>query len=261
MAHKLLNAVTAVGTSKSLKIGNGITTHTIDTRFNSTATTEISAVTLKLLGSETNAEAENGIITEAGLVVGSTAEKVANIAFSYRIKGVSYAKTAVAAGTTLTAGLDGLSATVTDYEITASKFGGFKVYINSAGTIKMAYPALTQAYATVALANAAVDALPSIYGDTYIEIGKVLIENIASTWTATTDDLTPASDVTTVSFVSFGSSFTDLATITFTADEIANARAIRTIKDAPSKYVMLNLTTLTGTGSVISLYTPVGGDI
>lgn len=258
MAIKLLDAVTAVGTSRSVRIGDNVLDHTVDCVFNSTTTTEISAVVLKLQGSETNEDAVNGIVTEAALAVGSTAENVANGAFAYRINNVHYTKGAVAAGTALTAGLDRLSATVGDYKITLSKFGGFKVYVDGSGNIKFSYPALQQAYATVALANTAVDALPNAIDDgtKYIAIGKVLIENDGTEWVAATDDLTGASDVTSVAFISIGSSFIDMATHTFTATELANGRASFVVAGQGALYVRGYLSTLTGTGVVTCRYTP-----
>lgn len=257
MTTKLLNEVTAVGVSDSIRVGDRVKDHVIDCLFNSVTTAEISALVLRLQGSQTNEDGKNGIITEPGLIVGSTTDNVANILFAYLIDGVSYTKAAVVAGAEMSEGLDGLSATVGDYKITLSKFGGFKVYIDSAGLLRFAFPALQQAYATVALANAAVEALPSSYVASalkYIEIGKVLIENDGTEWVAATDDMVAASDVTTVSFISLGSSFTDIATHTFTAAEIANARAIFNVMNVGSSFIRLYLSTLTGTGKVTARY-------
>ncbi len=258
MAYKLLDAVTAVGTSKSVSIGNGILNHVIDCVFNSTATTEISAVVIKLQGSETNEDAVNGVVTEAALVAGSTAENVATGAFECRVSDVHVTKAAVVAGTALTAGLDRLSSTVGDYKITASKFGGFKMYIDASGNIKFSYPALQQAYNTIALANSAVDDLPRTIDDgtKYIAIGKVLIENDGTEWVAATDDLTGASDVTSIAFISLGSSFIDMQTRTFTSEELANARSSFVTADQGSAYIRVYLSTLTGTGEVTCRYTP-----
>jgi len=257
MAHKLLDGATAVGVSKALTV-KGIGRHIMDTVWNSTAAVEVSAVVVELQGSETGEDKDTGIIVEAGLIVGTdgAGEKIGNTAFAYQIDNVSYVGAASAGGTAITAGLDGLSATVGDYKITATKFGGFKVYVNAAGTIKVAFPALVQVYASVALASAAIDALPARFAG-YIEIGKVLIDTDTGDWVAATDDMTDASDVTTATFVSLGSSFITLATATAAGAEVSNARMSDVVVNQPTRYVRVYLSTLTGTGEVTTRYTPV----
>jgi hypothetical protein len=89
-------------------------------------------------------------------------------------------------------------------------------------------------------------------------IGRILINSDGTTWTANTDDLTDASDLTTATFISETSSFIDLATHTFTSAEITAQKALFHVVDKNVKYVRTYLSTLTGTGEVSNWYT-VGG--
>ena len=249
MSIKLLDKVSSVSvskSSKSVKVARGVLHHIVDCLLNSTTTTEISACVVKLQGSETNEDGVNGVVTEAALAIGSTPEQVANGAFDYRISDVHYTKGAVAAGTA-----------ISGFTVAVSKFGGFVVQVDSSGTITTQAPVAAMSYDTIADANTAVDALTA--DPETIIIGKVLIENDASLWTAGTDDLTNASDVTTASFISIGSSFDDMVTKTFSADELANARAKFSVAYMGTSWVRAYLTTLTGTGEVTLRYTPIGG--
>lgn len=81
--------------------------------------------------------------------------------------------------------------------ITASKFGCILVQMDAAGTISTKVAASPQAYDD---APAALAALPAADAGN-IKIGHIAIENNAGDWTANTDDLTNASDVTTAAFV------------------------------------------------------------
>lgn len=107
----------------------------------------------------------------------------------YTIDGVSYEKTAVTAQVFSAA-----------HVVTASKFGIILLQIDSAGAITTKVPAATpttaMAYET---ANAALAALPSP-DSARAYFGYILIGAKAATWTANTDDMTPASDLTSVVF-------------------------------------------------------------
>lgn len=85
--------------------------------------------------------------------------------------------------------------------ITASKYGIVLVQITDAGVFSTKVPGATQttamAYTTSALALAAKPAVDA--GNT--EVGYMIIQNNAGDWTANTDDLTAASDITAVTFV------------------------------------------------------------
>lgn len=258
MAHKVLDAVSAVGVSRALRTRE-ISRFVVDTSWNSSMVentgAEVSAVVVKLQGSETGEDRDNGLVTKTGLAVGSTPENLKTGTFDYLIKNVSYTKTTVAAGAALVTGLDRLSTTIGDYVIALNKFGGFNVYINASGTVKVAFPATAMSYATIALANAAIDAIV-ITDTTYIKIGKVIIQADGTTWTAGTDSL-DSTDTDTLAFIDGTVSFVDLATMTATADEILNKRMNRVVDIQPSKYTRCYLSTLTGTGEVTVRETPV----
>jgi len=80
--------------------------------------------------------------------------------------------------------------------ITASKFGIIAVQIDAAGNISTKVPASPQAYDD---APAALAALPAADAGN-VRIGYIAIENNAGDWTANTDDMTNASDLTTAAF-------------------------------------------------------------
>ncbi len=104
----------------------------------------------------------------------------------YTIAGAQYTK-AAAVVTSFTAA----------HVINANTFGVILVQINAAGTISTKVPLATQLYASAALALAA---LPDPDAGN-VALGYIAIANNAGTWTANTDDLTNASDVTTAAFV------------------------------------------------------------
>ena len=260
----LLDKVSTVGVSESRRVGHkGITDHTVDIKLNSQGAALISGCVVVLQGSLTNEDNVNGLITNPTLVTGTTAERVANSAFDYIIAGVSYTKGAVAAGTQFTVGamLDGLAPTpaIGDYSITNAKYGGFMVYINSSGTIGWKAPLATQAYASIALANTALEAIATPAG--YIPICKMLMygnENpgAAGKWTPDTDDLTTGNDITTVVYANINSSFHEMQEYTLNATELANHRAIFSVKEMGTDYIRVYLKTLTGTGEVSVKYLP-----
>lgn len=134
----------------------------------------------------------DSIINAPVLSTGSTAEQVATTAFQYRIDGVSYTKAAVAAGTALTS--------VATHTVAASKFGGFAAQINASGTISFIEAADVQSYASKALAEEAARALSATAGN--VIFGWFVVGADAGGWTAVTDDLTPASDLTSVTYYS-----------------------------------------------------------
>jgi hypothetical protein len=136
------------------------------------------------------------IIAPTTLAVGSTAINVSNAAFTYRIAGMPYAKAAVAAGTAL-----GLTGTINTAGAVGTFFGGFAAQINAAGTITFKQVAANQVYTSLAAAEVAARAIAPTAAN--IIIGWFVVESKADTkWTAGTDDLTPASDCTTVTYFS-----------------------------------------------------------
>ncbi len=250
MAHKLLSAATAVGASGSLKVGQDINEHRVDVHFRSLAATKISAVIIKLQGSPSGVDAIAGVISTPTLAIGSTPERVANAAFVYRINNTNYSKGAVAAGAVFTANHvigDGASAL----------WGCINIYINSAGTIVTQVPLTPQIYTTAALAHVAAETIDTTSDLCYL--GRILINSDATTWTANTDDMTNASDLTTATFISETSTFTDILTYTFDATDITRQKATFHVTDMGAQYIRLYLSTLTGTGEVDGYYTPIGG--
>jgi hypothetical protein len=104
---------------------------------------------------------------------------------AFTLNGVSYTKAAT----------DSLTFTA-PHVITAAKFGCILVQINAAGTVSTKVVASPQAYNDAPTALAALPAADA--GN--IALGYIAIENNAGDWTANTDDMTNASDVTTAAF-------------------------------------------------------------
>lgn len=128
-----------------------------------------------------------GLLTTGTLAVHSTAEQFKTTATAYyRINGVQYSKAATT-GMTFTAA----------HVVTASKFGVILVQVDAAGAVTTKVPSATQAYNTAALAAAA---LPAPDANKAV-LGYIAVANNAGDWTANTDDLTAASDLTTATFV------------------------------------------------------------
>ena len=249
MAIKLMSGVTAVGASRAIRVQPHIKDHTVYTAFRSLGATKIAAVVLKLQGSATGEDKDDGVVSDPVIAIGSTAEKVANGAFDYLIANVPYSKGVVAAGSVFTVA----------HTIAASKWGIIYLYINAAGTIVTKVPGVdqtaNQSYDTAAEAHAAGDTITHTMD--LINIGHILILNDASLWTANTDDLTDASDVVTTTFISKTSSFQDLATNTFSADELTAQKSEFHVEGKGNKFLRHYLSTLTGTGEVDSFHTPI----
>lgn len=128
----------------------------------------------------------NGLLVHGTLTIDAVAEKFKTTTVAvYTIGGGFFTK---AATTALV-----FSAS---HVITASKFGVILIQINAAGTVSTKVPASPQAYNSAPLALAA---LPTPDAGN-VALGYIAIENNAGDWTANTDDLTDASDVTTAAF-------------------------------------------------------------
>lgn len=245
MAQRLMDKISAVGVSRAIK-SNNVTEHTVNVDFASLGAVKIFAVTVKLQGSDSREELNTGVISDPVIAIGSTAERFANGAFDYQIDNVSYSKAVVAAGSLFSAA----------HAISASKWGIILLYIDTSGSISSLVPLATQAYDTAAEAHIAGDAVVTLKGT--ILIGKILINNDASLWTANTDDLTNASDVTTATFISVTSNFRDLVTHVFTADEIIAQKAVFHVANKGAKFIRTYLSLLTGTGEVNVLWSLAG---
>ena len=139
----------------------------------------------------------NGVLSPAGLAIDATPEKFkTTLRFVGRLNGETFGKAATTALTFSAA-----------HVVTASKFGIVLVQITPAGVISTKVPGATQttamAYNTAALALAALPAVDT--GN--VAMGYIAIANNAGDWTANTDDLTAASDVTTATFTSYPAAF------------------------------------------------------
>ncbi len=261
MAFHLLDGATAIGVSRAVRVGKNVVDHTNEAEFASLAATKISALTVKLQGASRQKkftptggapvpESVTGVITNPTLAVGSTAERVANALFYYRIADANYSKAANAAGSVFSDA----------HVVSATKFGVVLVYINAAGTVITKVPLATQAYASAAAAHTAASAFDVINRTSDLcYLGRILINADAGAWTANTDDLTDGSDLTTATFISETSSFYDLATKTFSSDEITVQRAMWHATNKNVKYARHFISALTGTGEVDTYYTPATG--
>lgn len=128
----------------------------------------------------------NALLVDGNLAIDATPEKFKTTqTAAVLIGGVSHTKAATVELTFTAA-----------HVITASKFGCILIQINAAGTVSTKVVATPQAYDT---APAALAALPAADAGN-IALGYIAIENNAGDWTANTDDLTNASDVTTAAF-------------------------------------------------------------
>jgi len=248
-----LNGLTAVGASTAIEIEKGKDKHFFEGWFthNAIEANKVSAVTIIVQGSLLDNGA-NGIINTTGpvLAIGSTAENVANSAFDYRIADVNYSKIAVPVGSSFTSA----------HVVTASKFGVINLYINAAGDITTLSTQLGQDQ-TVTLASddaaAAItisEAIPTPAN--HIFIGYVLINADGGGWTAITDDMTDASDLTTATFISARPRFADLESFSFNANELVQTQKSFTLSNSWFRYMRMYLSTLTGTGKVYGQHIP-----
>ncbi len=128
----------------------------------------------------------DGVLTHGTLLIDSVPEKFKTTTASVvRISGVPYVQAATTAIVFTAA-----------HVVSATKFGVILVQQNAAGTIGTKVPSATQAYASGALALAA---LPT--ADTgNVAIGYITISAGVAAWTANTDDMTDASDLTAATF-------------------------------------------------------------
>jgi hypothetical protein len=129
----------------------------------------------------------NGMLSSAGLVIGSTPANVATVEFLYTISGVVYSKAAVAAGTA--PGND---------VIVQAKYGAVAFDIGADGTIDV-IEATNQAAAQFTTAVAAIAALPAA-GSGHVRMGYVTAMKSDGAFTFATTSLAAAN--TTVAYTS-----------------------------------------------------------
>src|SRR4030067_1341644 len=238
MAIKMLNALTAVGAGDAFRLLGEGHTPTISGEQKSLAAVKISAATVVLQGSHSNEDDVKGMVDNPSLALGTTPERFAFGTFNYRINRTNYSKTAAAVGVVFSEA----------HVISASKWGAINIYINAAGTWTTRVPLATQAYDTAALAHAAADLITLTSDLCYV--GRILIENNAGAWTANTDDMTNASDITTATFLSATPTFRDLQTYVLDAADITAQRFKFITVNMRDKFLRLYLSALTGTGEV-----------
>lgn len=208
----------------------------------------VSAAKIMMQGSPNDDGSVNGAITSPGIAIGSTPERVANGLFYYLIsdgailfpEGVNYSKAAVVAGSVFSAA----------HVISASKYGAINIYINAAGAISSTVPLANQAYDTALLAITVANAMT--VPRNRIQIGLIVIQNDGDLWTANTDDLTDASDVTLAEFYNVTSSFTEIDEHTLSADEITAQKGTYYLsRDLPASYIRIFLSEMTGEGNFV----------
>lgn len=163
--------------------------------------------------------AQDGILSTAGLAINAAPEKFNVGAHVARVGGVWVEKAADAAKTFSAA-----------HVITANKFGVILVQMTNAGVISTKVPASPQAYNS---AGAALAALPAADAGN-VAIGYIAIENNAGDWTANTDDLTDASDVTTATFNNTAADI--LSVLTGTIAPVAMKRVAGTRHGTVARY-------------------------
>lgn len=142
-----------------------------------------------------------GMISAAGLVIGSTDDRIGSVAFGFHINGVAEAKAAVAAGTVIPA-----------ETVTADKWALYRNSIAAGGVITVTPAAGNVAgYATEVLAIAAIPATPANEAD----MGHFTVLTASGlAWVADTDALeggAAGNPATTTNYYD--------ATITITAEQ------------------------------------------
>ncbi len=259
MSHKLLDGATAVGASRSIKVGQSVIHHSVLTNFQHNGATLVTALTVALQGAMLKPNSDTGLITPPALYIGSTAENVANEAFGFRIAGVNYTKAAVTAGTALPSGF-----VVED--VGAGAWGVINVYINTSGTISYKFPLATQLYTSAVLAIAAGDAMLDLKNNTpktesgLLYIGRVLLfNNTGADWDSNTDDLTNGSNITNAMFMDARLNFMDIQTHVFTGAELTAQQVLFHVPDAGMPYIRTRLVSVTGDINLDMLYSPRGG--
>lgn len=130
---------------------------------------------------------KDGLLAIGTLVIDATPEKFKTTTTAIvRIGSIQYSKSAATAIQFSDAHI-----------VSATKFGVILVQVDAAGTVSTKVPLSTQAYDSAPLALAALPAADA--GN--VALGYIAIAADAGDWTANTDDLTDASDLTTAEFV------------------------------------------------------------
>lgn len=146
-----------------------------------------------LSSSRVRAALTDGVLQHGTLAIDAVPEKFKTTTVLYwRRNGIQFTKAAT------TALVFASAYTINTAAVAGIKYGVFLVQITDTGTITTKAPAADQSYASAALAIAALPAVDT--GNT--RIGYIVVgAPTGADWVATTDDLTAASDVSSVSFV------------------------------------------------------------
>lgn len=185
----------------------------------------------------------------------ATAEKFKTTVAITTFNGTIFVKKAATDNLTFTAA----------HVVSATKFGIILIELDDDGTVDTRVPASPQTYATAPLALAQLAALKTAsLAAGSVPIGYIEIEADAGDWTANTDDLTDASDLTSAVFTSLS----DVKVLS--GDAVEEWQVIDTITDAaaftPTSAVCASaaaapLTTCTGTSAdVIAVLVTTDGD-
>ena len=261
MAFRLLDKVTAIGASRSIKLplDIGVKEHTVHVAYSPNDVTAVSALEVKLQGSYKDTDAHTGVVTQAGIAAatsgGNSGKYIAiGSTFTFLINDTNYTVAAATAGQAFSAAhVVGAGA--------GNVYGVVNVYIDSSGVIHTLVPGLSQTaaqiYASAALAQAAtIDWVKGVdYPLTWCHIGRLIIKANAA-WTANASDLTAGSGLVSIQFISIGSTFKDIMTYSFSADDLTGMGAMFTYKGSNPKWVRLFLSTLTGNAQVTARYMP-----
>lgn len=251
MAFLMQKEATAIGASRPIRSPKRIQDYGVEVFLNSTGTTKITACTVALQGGNDNTE--TCVSTPAGLADGSTAQniKTGSAYTYYQIAGTNYAKATVAAGGVITdTGGSAITAA-----ITGSKYGGVVVCIDGSGNVRMIAPdgllATTQAYASAATCNAALDLV--VVPSAFCKLGKLVVTAAGGGFTFGTTALTGVS-----TYYDEYCPYYNLATHVFTEDELSAQRAYFMVSSQQAKYLRTFISALTGSGKITVKLHPMG---
>jgi predicted enzyme related to lactoylglutathione lyase len=246
----MLDDATAIGASRPIKSNHRVQDHVVEVILNSTGTTKITAATVSLQGGNENTI--TCVSTTPALADGSTAQRVKTGSANtyYQIKGTNYVKATVAAGEVIT----DVGGTAITAAITGSKYGGVVMCVDSSGNVRSITPdyglTTTQAYASAALCNVALDAVIVPSGFCYL--GKLIVTAAGGGFTFGTTALTGVS-----TYYDAYSPFYDLEAHAFTEAELSAQRALFMVTGQSADYVRVFLSALTGAGYITVKYTPI----
>ncbi len=239
--------LTAIGATLPVKVADNINAHTVSVELTSTGTTKITAATVILQGGNINTK--TCVNTSPTLAVGSTAQRIGVTLYYYMLNGTNYSAATDATGTVIT----DVKGTAITAAITGSTYGGVVCCVNSAGALRCITPdyglTTTQAYASAALCNAALDAVIVPSGFCYI--GKVVITAAGGGFTFGTTALTGVA-----TFYDAVCPYENLDTYALGATAITNQRDSFDVVNKHRKYMRLYLSALTGAGTVTLKYEP-----